>query len=69
MNRSTQAYTICTTEREPIKCVYKYNEWIMSHKTSQGHGKAKSRSHNDVAYLQSLRDVPIKYQLPTPYSF
>ena len=30
--------------------------------------KAKSRSHHDVAHLQSLSNVPTKYQLPTPYN-
>ena len=36
----------------------------------QGHyGKVKSRSHHDVAHLQSLANVPTKYQLPTPYGF
>ena len=33
----------------------------------------KSRSHNDVAHLQPLTNVPIKfitkYQLATPYGF
>ena len=31
--------------------------------------KVKIRSHHTVAHLQPLRDVPTKYQLPTPYSF
>ena len=31
--------------------------------------KVKSRSHHDVAHLQSLINVPTKYKLPTPYSF
>ena len=35
---------------------------------TQGHcGKVKSRSHHEVAYLQTLTNVPTKYQLPTPY--
>ena len=29
--------------------------------------KVKSRSHHDVAHLQTLTNVPAKYQLPTPY--
>ena len=31
--------------------------------------KVKSRSHQDVAHLHLLINVPIKYQLPTPYGF
>ena len=31
--------------------------------------KVKSRSDHDVAHLQSLTNIPTKYQLPTPYSF
>ena len=30
--------------------------------------KVKSRSHHDVAHLQTLPNIP-KYQLPTPYGF
>ena len=29
--------------------------------------KIKSRSHHDVAHLHPLTNVPIKYQLHTPY--
>ena len=29
--------------------------------------KVKSRSHNDIAHLQPLTNVPTKYQVPTPY--
>ena len=36
----------------------------------QGHfSKVKSRSHHTIAQLELLTNVPIKYQLPTPYSF
>ena len=36
----------------------------------QGHyGKVKSRSNHDIAHLHPLTNVPIKYQLPTPYGF
>ena len=36
----------------------------------QGHyDKVKSRSHHDAAHLQPLTNVPIKHQLPAPYSF
>ena len=36
----------------------------------QGHyNKVKSRSHHDAAHLQSLTNVPTKYQRPTPYGF
>ena len=31
--------------------------------------KVKSRSHHEVAYPQSLSNVPTKYQLPKLYSF
>ena len=31
--------------------------------------KVKSRSHHEVAHLQPRTNVPIKYQLPTPYGF
>ena len=31
--------------------------------------KVKSRSHHDVALLQPQTNVPIKYQLPTSYTF
>ena len=31
--------------------------------------KVISRSHHDAAHLQSLTNVPTKYQLPTPYGF
>ena len=31
--------------------------------------KVKSRSHHDIAHLHPLTNVPIKYQLPTPYGF
>ena len=31
--------------------------------------KVKSRSHNDLAYLQPPTNVPTKYQLPGPYGF
>ena len=31
--------------------------------------KVKSRSHHDVLHLHTLANVPIKYQLPTPYGF
>ena len=31
--------------------------------------KVKSRSHHNVAHLQPLTNVPIKYQLHTLYSF
>ena len=31
--------------------------------------KVKSRSHNNVAHLQLLTNVPTKYHLPTPYGF
>ena len=39
----------------------------------QGHYKArsqvKSRSHNDVAHLYPLNNVPTMYQLPKPFGF
>ena len=31
--------------------------------------KVKSRSHDDVAHLHLLTNVPTKYQLPTPDDF
>ena len=31
--------------------------------------KVKSRSRHDAVHLQPLTNVPIKHQLPTPYSF
>ena len=31
--------------------------------------KVNSRSHHDVAQLQSPTNVPTKYQLPTPHGF
>ena len=31
--------------------------------------RVKSRSHYDIAHLHQLTNVPIKYQLPTPYGF
>ena len=31
--------------------------------------KVISRSHHDTAHLQTLTNVPTKYQLPAPYSF
>ena len=37
---------------------------------TQGHcGKVKSSLDHDVAHLHPLTNVPIKYQLPTPYGF
>ena len=39
---------------------------------TQGHYrkvKVKSRSHHDVAHLETLTNVPANYQLPTPYGF
>ena len=30
--------------------------------------KVKSRSHHDATHLHRLTNVPMKYQLPTPYS-
>ena len=31
--------------------------------------KIKSRSHHDVAHLQPPPNIPMKYQLTTPYGF
>ena len=31
--------------------------------------KVKSSSHHDAAHLQTLTNVPTKYQLPAPYGF
>ena len=31
--------------------------------------KVKSMSHQDIANLHPLTNIPTKYQLPTPYSF
>ena len=43
---------------------------VAQHLIGQGHyGKVKSRSHHDVAHLQSLTNVPTKYQHPTPHGF
>ena len=37
---------------------------------AHGHyDKVKLRSHQDVAHLHPLSNVPTKYQLPTPYGF
>ena len=33
------------------------------------YGKVKLRSHHNVAYLDPLTNIPIKYQLSTPYGF
>ena len=37
--------------------------------TQGQYGKVKSRSYYDVAHLQPPTNVPINYQLPTPYGF
>ena len=34
-----------------------------------GRSKVKLRSHHDVAHLQPPTNVPINYQLPTPFGF
>ena len=31
--------------------------------------KVKLRTHHDDAHLQTPKNVPTKYQLPTPYGF
>ena len=42
---------------------------ILKVKVTTARLKVKSRSHHDDAHLHLLTNVPIKYQLPTPYSF
>ena len=48
-----------TTARDKITVV----------KVNTARPKVKSRSDHDVAHLHPLTNVPIKYKLPTPYSF
>ena len=42
---------------------------IFKLKVATARSKVKSRSDHDVAHLHPLTNVPIKYQLPTPYGF
>ena len=42
---------------------------IFTLKVTTARSKVKSRSDHDFAYLQSLPNVPTKYQLSTPYGF
>ena len=55
------SYTLRSLRYSPDK--------ILKVKVTTARSKVKSRSHYDVAHLQSTTSVPTKYQLPTPYSF
>ena len=47
------------------QCSHKNYKFV---KVTMARWKVKSRSHPDVAHLHPLTNVPIKYQLPAPYS-
>ena len=42
---------------------------ILKVKVTTARSALKSRSHQDVPYLQPPTNVPIRYQLPSPYGF
>ena len=65
----------------PNQCTYQvsnsYTLWFLKYRPDKifhlevitARSKVKSRSHNGVAQLHSSTNIPLKYQLPTPYSF
>ena len=55
------SYTLRLPRYSPDKILYV--------KVTTARSEVKSRSYHDVAHLHLLANVPIKYQLPTPYSF
>ena len=44
-----------------------WTKFYRSRSLHQGH--ITSRSHNDIAHLHPLTNVPTKYKLPIPYGF
>ena len=79
--RSNQGHTMTLHTSTPNQCPYQvstsYTLWFPRHnpdkifklKVTMAKPKIKSRSHNDIAHLHPLTNVPTRYQLPTPHSF
>ena len=69
----TPSCTLHLLTNVPTKCQtstpYRIQEPGQDFITHGQYSKVKSRSHHDVAHLQPPTNVPIKYQLATPYGF